>query len=420
MIQRLLTIAYFVCYRLLTIILLVQVVVPALAQTAADPEQSLPAGRFIYTGYAVDLIRPTFIEPGTRLQSICAAPSKTPYSRHRWKLLLWGNASEEDWLLRVFDGAGEVVDEIDSQTLQTPTWTVQIAGNCSTIEVPVNGVRVRIIQMMMPAEDEAALKSLYPPEQKNPYKNARTVSAVAAIRDSIVHLSLVMHIGDKEKEYPCSGVLISDDMILTNNHCVPSNDNLVGATANIGWYKTKPKASRRAIKLLVTDSKLDYSIVQINKKVDTMTSFLPWLTSSPRFRTRVVQVHHPSGMIMKVSDDQYCRVYHQIVEGRGAGTSFAHRCDCEPGSSGSVLVEKLPTIDNCQRIVGLHRMGAGELLEARDGSKILDEKNYFNKASRMDLIIKDLRCKANGYCGGDNASQRGALRALRQIKTCGS
>lgn len=149
----------------------------------------------------------------------------------------------------------------------------------------------------------------------------------------------------------CTGTLIAKDLFLTAKHCEGECKDIF---VTFGYLRDKRDQEIFACKEIVEkgddEYNNDYMIVRLE---GTPGAQWGWYEPSTRALTQdqeLLMIHHPSGTPMKVSSKN-CQ-----YKGENDGL-MDHRCDTQPGSSGSAIM--VPDYQNPEktRIVGVHTLG---------------------------------------------------------------
>lgn len=170
----------------------------------------------------------------------------------------------------------------------------------------------------------------------------------------------------------CTASIISEEFILTNNHCIPGSPTLtvVSAKIEMDYLDAKNTAMVRTykvdIKPVQTSKKLDFSIVRVFGNPSKHYGTVRLARGRPRVQDAVFIIHHPEGAPMTLSRKD-CWV------NALSGVNFIHTCDTLGGSSGSPVFS-----DETFEMVGLHFAGSSngnygkQLTEIRLKSRILE------------------------------------------------
>ena len=183
-------------------------------------------------------------------------------------------------------------------------------------------------------------------------------------------------VGDDGGQYVCTGFLVSSDLLMTNHHCIQSDNEMRSALVDFDYDSSGTALSGLRFKELIEkDSDLDFALLRLVEATDRQALRLN--SASPNESQALLIIQHPAGEPKQVSILD-CRVQNAQVNGlTSALTDFGHLCDTLGGSSGS------PVQDIASgNVIGLHHLGF------RTGSDQL-----FNQAVRIGLIIEFLRAR---------------------------
>ena len=194
---------------------------------------------------------------------------------------------------------------------------------------------------------------------------------ISRVERAIAKLSFVKD----QKMYVCTGFLVDDSHLVTNEHCV-NTDELCASTAAIFGYQKTPDGSvdrgtsYECEKLVDVSFELDYAVLKLRGTPgqqwgQVRTSDADVVANDPLF---IIQ--HPAGEQKQVSIKE-CSAAVAVADGRGTGTDFSHTCDTLGGSSGS------PVFNASGFVVGLHHFGVG-------GGGFWNE----NRAVRMSRVME--------------------------------
>ena len=159
--------------------------------------------------------------------------------------------------------------------------------------------------------------------------------------------------------FACTGFLISaQDHFLTNRHCIASQAAVESAEVSFGFQREEcggraisPGIAYAGDRLVTTSKLLDMALMTLAGNPSATYGFLPLAGRELLVDEPLYLPQHPNGGPKMVSV-QDCRVSTAIADGTSASSDCGHRCDTEPGSSGS------PVLDLDHQVVGLHRAGA--------------------------------------------------------------
>jgi hypothetical protein len=168
----------------------------------------------------------------------------------------------------------------------------------------------------------------------------------------------------------CTGAILPGGWVLTNHHCIPSDSaNKLLAASILTGYLVQGDSSAKRYTLSVAPQDwqdvLDYSLVRMQEiPTDIPPLRLEDVAVDPG--APLLVIHHPLGR-PKVMTRFRCFALRDQAD----GPILRHRCDTQPGSSGSIL------FDRDMRPVALHHSGG---MTANDDAS-------FNKSTRITAIL---------------------------------
>ncbi|MFN6528242.1 trypsin-like peptidase domain-containing protein [Nostoc sp. ChiSLP03a] len=175
-----------------------------------------------------------------------------------------------------------------------------------------------------------------------------------------------------------TGFLVAEDLLLTNNHVLPSSDLLLNSIFRFNYeddfqghsqpsqeYHAKPSG------LFHTNQNLDYTLVQLDGEPGQKWGWLPLLSRNIKRRERVNIIQHPAGRPKEIS------FQNNFVEYIG-GNVVQYVTSTLNGSSGS------PVLNDGWEVVALHHAG-GNIPEPTT------QRRYFrNEGIVIERILADL------------------------------
>jgi hypothetical protein len=175
----------------------------------------------------------------------------------------------------------------------------------------------------------------------------------------------------------CTGFLVSSNLVMTNQHCVNTDQEAASAFADFGYDSAAATPDVVAVaKLEDSNVDLDYSVLRLEGAPGAKWGHLA-LQPEPAMGDRrdLVVVQHPIGGPKKASIEG-CDVRGPRLVGVGPNeTDFGHGCDTLNGSSGSPVMDLITG-----GVVGLHHFGY-----TKDSAKLV------NQAVRLELILQSLK-----------------------------
>ena len=146
----------------------------------------------------------------------------------------------------------------------------------------------------------------------------------------------------------CSGVLIDKDLFLTARHCKASCKSI---SVKFGYLRDeKTYACKKIVEAGKSASREDYMIVQLEGDPGIEWGYYDVSDEALVPNQELLMIHHPGGKPMTISKENCAFVKEQ-------NGLFYHRCDTNPGSSGSAVL--IPDYENPEksRVVAVHTMG---------------------------------------------------------------
>jgi hypothetical protein len=261
-------------------------------------------------------------------------------------------------------------------------WTRILEGDRAEVEVSgATSGRVRVDCVVQKAQPRVF--SVIPPNDLKPlWEFAREPGIVAAAR-SVAKLSFMTD------TFPgsCTGFMISNDLMVTNAHCVDSQERCDTAMALFGYEATRAGVLRVAaqedcLEYIQTElSAFDVSVLRLSGAPGAPGRYghlafreldLPTVPEDLlRATAGLFVVSHPGGLAKMVTKAQ-CAIKTALASGSVAAreSDFGHVCDVSDGSSGA------PLLDATNRIVGIHHLGFDKAGRWRDE----------NRAVRVDVV----------------------------------
>lgn len=165
------------------------------------------------------------------------------------------------------------------------------------------------------------------------------------------------------RSVPCTAFLVSDNRVLTNNHCIPGvlehpglkeqgATSILGAQLTLGYTVDGVEAGSKQFFVnpvpLETNKDLDYSVLQVIGDANAEFGALPLANVQIEDRSPLWVIGHPLGEAQRISREQ-CQADAPAV----AGNRLRHTCDTMPGNSGSPVIDA-----GLQQVVALHHAGS--------------------------------------------------------------
>ncbi len=150
----------------------------------------------------------------------------------------------------------------------------------------------------------------------------------------------------------CTGTLISPDLFLTARHCISGGCENIKVAFNFHAERSEQEVFQCAevIEKGGQSNEDDYLIIRLEGKPGVRWGYYSPALEPVKEQQKLMMIHHPKGKPMQVSWDE-CAVKET------KGNMLHHRCDTEPGSSGSGILTQETESQDDVRIVGVHTLG---------------------------------------------------------------
>ena len=256
-------------------------------------------------------------------------------------------------------------------------WSGLIDGDTMTVEVraagPPNGLVFKLREYVFQAPS-ATLLSISGANDLTHVIQLGNASPEYRAARAVAKLTFVTADGPAA----CTGFMVGDSVLLTNEHCVKSQEECETTVVLFGYEQDgsgtpqtgESTTCRKWIKSLFD---LDVSVLQLDGTPGARWGRLDLLGRDVMANEPLLIVQHPAGEPKQFSRVD-CKVSTVDAPGRAEHTDFGHVCDTKGGSSGS------PVLDASLKVVGLHHYGFAT-----------DRWSAENRAVRIKLIIDALQ-----------------------------
>ena len=262
-------------------------------------------------------------------------------------------------VLKLRDRNGAVIHEYPAAELLSKgtLWTAVVPGDYVLVslhsEQPPIGFGFSIDQIAYQAF-AGAPRSSVGLDEKEPIALYADDPIISNVQRSVAKLSFVAN----GNLYTCTGFLIENGYLMTNQHCVPKQETCDSTTVVFGYQFDANSILNfgeqfGCIKVVKVDYDLDYALLQLTGDPASTWGTLKLDLEDPAPQGPMFVVQHPAGqpkMISKLN----CAAGAVPVDGRAAETDFTHSCDTVGGSSGS------PIFNANGEVIGLHHYGFNE------------------------------------------------------------
>lgn len=181
-----------------------------------------------------------------------------------------------------------------------------------------------------------------------------------------------------------TGFLVAEDLLLTNEHVLPSEDLLAGTRFQFN-YEDDPEGRPRPVETVyaaggyfLADRSLDFALVELADRPGERWGRLPLADAPPLVGERVNIIQHPGGQPKQIALQSN---FVEYVD----DTVIQYVTATLPGSSGS------PVLTDDWRVCAVHHAG-GNLKEPATGSRYF--RNEGHRTCRiLDRLPSDIRSR---------------------------
>lgn len=238
-------------------------------------------------------------------------------------------------------------------------WTGLILGDTVLIEVrgsaggAITGLQFDISDIAYEQDGGKVLSVVGDNQIEQVYKYTQN-KAIAANSRSVARLTFVK----SDRIMSCSGFLVDNKHLMTNNHCISDATTCESGTIWFGFENVKKDIfnpdweENKCSAVVRTSVGLDYSILLLAKDTSKWGHLkMTPLNMTGTEPTSLYIIQHPGGESKQISFLD-CAV--STINAKGVATKdtdFGHTCDTMSGSSGA------PVFDQAHRLIGLHHLG---------------------------------------------------------------
>lgn len=179
----------------------------------------------------------------------------------------------------------------------------------------------------------------------------------------------------------CTAFLVSDNLAITNNHCLPGLTDSEVAVARVRFNYLRPNegssSSFIVSRVVESDPALDYAVIALEGTPGLTFGTVPLLTRPPLAAEPLNLVGHPNSFPQRVTR-ALCRAAPVPV----AGDRFKHSCDTYGASSGSPIFSETDGA-----LIALHASGEVEFSDGRFNQGVLFQRILDHSALLRSLAI---------------------------------
>lgn len=279
--------------------------------------------------------------------------------------LVFSQKAPAPWSLSIFDKVGNEVmtinsDEIETKELPFDLWTEKIPGSRATLKLygDPRGLKFKVdkyvrsvpkitVENIVGRDDREDIITY---KGTDLYNWGRGVALIEILEDQL---------------YTCTGFLVSQNLLLTNEHCLNDKTKRIAALFDFetGNLRRPLEISVKSIEGKVYNQ--DFAILRLKQGLPGRKLVL--VDDAVTLGESLIIIQHPGGEKKQVTKID-CS-----VAGVPPAIYFTHTCDTLSGSSGS------PVFNQKGAVIGIHEWGFAE------------SNDKVNKAIPMKEIIAELR-----------------------------
>jgi V8-like Glu-specific endopeptidase len=258
---------------------------------------------------------------------------------------------------------------------KTEFWSDVIEGDFLKVEIVANdmptGLTFKLGKLAFQTPMGAPFSISLPDDREPIFKYANT-PPLNSLSQAVAKLTFIVGANTAM----CTGFLIDDERMLTNEHCINRQDACASAMAIFGLELLETGGLRettkyRCQKFIASDHELDVAIIRLDGKPGLVWGHMILNDRKIVGGEQTYMIQHPAGQPKQISRKD-CSVTTAAADGNGANTDFGHKCDTLGGSSGS------PVLGSDFTVVGLHHLG----FDSTDGRWVGE-----NRAVRMERLL---------------------------------
>lgn len=179
----------------------------------------------------------------------------------------------------------------------------------------------------------------------------------------------------------CTAFLISDDIVMTNEHCIGSAEDAVGAKVIFNYSEEGKPETFVCDKFISNNEKLDYALLKCHGSPGSIFGTVKLAPTEPENGIAIYVVHQ--------NCDYYqikgCKRSKKVSFGNLVGFNLFrvhHNADTLPGSSGAPIF----SLDT-HEVIGLHNSGSGH--EETEGRR--NGRGRMNLGIKMSQIVSEIQ-----------------------------
>ncbi|MBF2015798.1 MAG: trypsin-like peptidase domain-containing protein [Rivularia sp. T60_A2020_040] len=211
----------------------------------------------------------------------------------------------------------------------------------------------------------------------------KTLRPISFLQQGLEVSRSVAYIGvrNSQESWSGTGFLVAKNLLLTNNHVLPSSDLLSGTIIRFNYeenFRGEAQATNeyrpKINGIFHTDKALDYTLVEIEGEPGQKWGWLPLMPKGITRDSRVNIIQHPQGQPKQIS------LQNNFVQYVG-GNVVQYVNSTLPGSSGS------PVFNDAWEVVALHHAG-GNIIEQTTQRRLFRNEGILIESILADLPLK--------------------------------
>ncbi len=299
---------------------------------------------------------------------------------------------DEFFEIDIVNGNGSVVMTIDKETLhgRSSIWSASSEGQ--SLGIALFGNRKNSLHFKIDAvsfdRSGPVLESIIGADgREHLYRyNGDLLPTVDRVRGAVAKLSfMATSPSGNQARYVCTGFLIDDDTLVTNEHCVADAETCASTKVIFGYTYDRlgqmpGKEQFECQSVEFVNEEFDVAVLKIFGSPGQKWGHVTVAGHDVVDKEHLFVLQHPAGEPKQISEVE-CGVFSAKAPGRGDDSDFAHTCDTLGGSSGS------PVFNVLGEVVGLHHWGrapSGTYRNANRAVRISKIKDYLSDYSNGD------------------------------------
>jgi hypothetical protein len=184
-----------------------------------------------------------------------------------------------------------------------------------------------------------------------------------------------------KKNAACTAFLISDDVIMTNHHCISSAEDAVGAKVYFNYLSEGEHQTVICDKFISNNEKLDYALLKCEGSPGNIFGKVKLSQNEPDNGMPIYLIHQNCDYYQIKGCKRSKKLSFGSITGFNSSRVY-HNADTLPGSSGSPIF----SLDT-HEVIGLHNSGSGH--EENNGRR--NGRGKTNLGIKMSQILSEIQ-----------------------------